>query len=105
MAPDELPDPLAVALSFAALLERLGVRYLIGGSFASSVHGEPRSTNHLDVVADFRLEHVPRFVEMIGADYYVSADAMRDAVQSGGTFNVIHVHGGIKVDEIGRAHV
>ena len=98
MAPDTLPDPIAVAVAFSAALERLGIRYLIGGSFASSIHGEPRSTNDIDVVADVRLEHVPPFVEMLGQEYYVSADTMRDAVQSGGSFNVIHLHGGIKVD-------
>ena len=98
MSPDSLPDPIAVAVSFSALLERLGIPYLIGGSFASSVHGEPRSTNDIDVVADIRAEHVQSFVEMLGPEYYVSAEAMQVAVQSEGTFNVIHVRGGMKVD-------
>ena len=42
-------DPLQVALLVADALERCGLRYLLGGSLASSVSGEPRST--LDVVA------------------------------------------------------
>ena len=41
MAPAE---PLQVALQVASALERCGVRYLVGGSLASSVSGEPRST-------------------------------------------------------------
>jgi hypothetical protein len=88
VSPDSLPDPIAVAVSFSALLERLGIPYLIGGSFASSVHGEPRSTNDIDVVADIRAEHVQSFVELLGPEYYVSAEAMQVAVQSEGTFNV-----------------
>ena len=41
------PDPVALALILARILERLGVRYCIGGSVASSVYGEVRTT--LDV--------------------------------------------------------
>ncbi len=104
MAPDSLPDPIAVAVSFAALLERLGISYLIGGSFASSIHGEPRSTNDIDVVADIRAEHVPSFVALLGPEYYVSAEAMEAAVRSEGTFNVIHVHGGMKVKVLVAGH-
>src|SRR5438046_1932196 len=52
MAPDALPDPLAVAVITGWHFERLRVPYVIGGSFASSLHGEPRSTNDVDVVAD-----------------------------------------------------
>ena len=53
MGPAELPDPLEVAASITRSLEGLGVRYLIGGSLASSVHGEPRSTNDVDLLVDF----------------------------------------------------
>jgi hypothetical protein len=35
-------DPLAVAAHLAAILDRLNIRYVIGGSVASSVLGEPR---------------------------------------------------------------
>lgn len=98
VAPDALPDPIGVAVSFCALLDRLGIPYVIGGSFASSVHGEPRSTNDIDVVADLRVELVPALVDALGADYYVSLDAAREAVLAEGTFNVIHMQGGIKID-------
>jgi len=98
VAPDALPDPIAVAVSFTALLERLGVPYLVCGSFASSIHGEPRSTNDIDIVADVRPGHIRKLVAMLGSEYYVSAGAIRDAVRDGGAFNVIHVNGGIKID-------
>ena len=39
-------DPVAIALRVAGVLERLGVRYVLGGSLASVVFGEPRSTYH-----------------------------------------------------------
>jgi hypothetical protein len=98
VGPVELPDPLEVAASITAVLEGLGVRYLIGGSLASSVHGEPRSTNDVDILADFRAEHVEPFVEAIRGDYYVAEPAVRAAVRSGYHFNVIHVNAAVKVD-------
>jgi hypothetical protein len=41
--------PAALALILARILERLGVRYCIGGSVASSVYGEVRTTLDVDV--------------------------------------------------------
>jgi hypothetical protein len=45
-----MPDPIAVALRVADLFETLGLRYTIGGSLASSLSGEPRSTLDVDMV-------------------------------------------------------
>ena len=104
MAPDVLPDPIGVAVSLASVLEQLGIPYLIGGSLASSVHGEPRSTNDIDVVADLREEHVARFLDALGDAYYVNEEAVRHALRAaqlrttGDSFNVIHRSGAIKVD-------
>jgi hypothetical protein len=71
MAPDQLPDPLAVALEVAGMLERLGIPYLAAGSLASSVHGEPRSTNDMDLVVDLAAGHVPGLLRALGDRYYV----------------------------------
>jgi hypothetical protein len=96
--PDELPDPVAVAITFCGYLERLGIPYVIGGSFASSVHGDPRSTNDVDVIADIREPHVPAFIAGMDPAFYVSEDAVREAIHIGSAFNVIHMRAGIKVD-------
>ena len=56
------PDPVALALILARILERLGVRYCIGGSVASSVYGEVRTTLDVDFVADLGPEHVDALV-------------------------------------------
>ena len=98
VVPETLPDPIAVAVSFTNALERLDVPYLIGGSFASSVHGEPRSTNDIDIVADLREEHVTRFVELVRGEYYVSEEAVREAIRLGGSFNVLHMGAAVKID-------
>ncbi|HJN16191.1 MAG TPA: hypothetical protein QGH10_11890 [Armatimonadota bacterium] len=39
------------ALRVLEILEDMGVGYVVGGSYASSVHGVPRSTNDLDLTA------------------------------------------------------
>jgi hypothetical protein len=39
-------------------LEEAGVRYAIGGSWASTAFGEPRFTNNADILADLTQENL-----------------------------------------------
>ena len=100
MAPEGLPDPLRVALTVTAILDRLGIPYVTAGSFASSLHGEPRSTDDVDIVADLRpgAAHVAGLVRALGQEWYVSEDAAREAVTRGTSFNAVHLPSGVKVD-------
>ncbi len=98
MIPPPKLDVLAVALDVAQQLEAAAVPYVIGGSLASSVHGEPRATLDVDLVADLRVSTVSRVVAALARDYYVDADAARDAVRLGTTFNLVHLQAGVKVD-------
>jgi hypothetical protein len=43
-----------------AALEQGGIRYAIGGSWASTAFGEPRFTNDVDILADLTQENVAR---------------------------------------------
>jgi hypothetical protein len=92
-----LQDPIEIAVDTGARLDALGVAWVIGGSIASSVHGEPRSTQDVDMVVALRDRHVTPFVKQMGRDYYVDADAMRLAVVSGASFNAVHFASAIKV--------
>jgi hypothetical protein len=98
MAPAALPDPVAVAVIIGRKLETLGVPCVIGGSFASSLHGEPRSTNGVDVVADLDQAMALLFVKSIGEAFYADASAATEAVRPGGSFNVVHIESAVKVD-------
>jgi hypothetical protein len=98
MAPEGLPDPLRVALAVAGILDRLGVAYVMAGSLASSLHGEPRSTDDLDFVADLSQRQATSLVQALGREWYVSAEAVDDAVARGTSFNAIHLPSGVKVD-------
>ena len=56
-------DPVAVALSVAQILDACGLRYLVGGSLASSLSGEPRSTLDVDIVVAMTASDVDRVAD------------------------------------------
>ena len=81
------------------ILEEQGIVYLLVGSLASGVYGEPRLTHDIDIVIEARPEQVVRLCAAFPApDYYVSEKAAREAAASGGQFNVIHPASGNKID-------
>ncbi len=92
------PDPVALALILARILEKLGVRYCIGGSVASSVYGEVRTTLDVDVVADLHSEDVEAFVAALVSDFHVVDEAVRRAVEERTSFNLIHHEMLVKAD-------
>jgi hypothetical protein len=92
------PDRLAVALEVAGILEGLEVGYLATGSLASSFHGEPRSTNDVDLVVDLRPAHVTPLLSALGDRYYVNAELVADATRTGASFNLIHLRSAVKLD-------
>lgn len=98
MSREALPDVVAVALDVVQRLEALDVPYVIAGSFASSVHGEPRSTLDVDLVANLQVAGVDALMRSLTPDYYVDRETALAAVRSGGTFNAVHTRAGIKVD-------
>jgi hypothetical protein len=94
----ELPSSLAVVLQVIAVLEELGVKYHLGGSFAAAVHGVPRQTRDADVVVDLDAGKAAQLVEDLQTDFYVDPNAAAVAVARRGTFNAIHFATGFKVD-------
>lgn len=93
-----LAEPLAVTLLVIEALEGLGVRYVVGGSLASSVHGVFRASVDADLVAELRLEHVERLARRLGEAFYLDEGAMRRAIAGRRSFNVIHLETMFKVD-------
>ena len=78
--------------------EKLGVEYMVGGSFASSVHGIPRLTNDVDIVARLGREVVAGLVVLLGEEFYIDADMAFEAIQNHSSFNVIHLATMMKAD-------
>ena len=79
-------------------LNRAGVTYAIGGSWASTVHGEPRHTNDIDFVTNLDANRVRLFLQALGSGFYFDTESAHDAVQNGRPFNVIHQKLGYKFD-------
>ena len=63
---------------------------MVVGSFASSYHGLPRTTQDLDVVIDPTPAQLGMLLSLLPEDeYYVSPEAAQDALRRRGQFNVI----------------
>jgi len=69
-----------------SLLKDAGMAFMISGSLASSFHGEPRTTNDLDLVVDPNIQSLNRFIDSLPGDWYVSREA---ALHGRTVFNVI----------------
>ena len=93
-----LPEPIAATIKVTAALERLGVRYLIGGSLASTVHGMVRTTQDSDIVAELHPKHVELFVRALESEFYVDEESIATAVAGHTSFNIIHRESMFKVD-------
>ena len=92
------PTDLELAIAVGTVFESLGLRYLIGGSLASSLHGVPRSSNDADLLAELPWAHVDEFVRRLEADFYIDGDMIRDSIRRGISFNLIHYASSFKVD-------
>ncbi|MBH0181632.1 MAG: hypothetical protein HP490_08165 [Nitrospira sp.] len=80
-------------------LERLQIPYLITGSVAAMAYGEPRLTNDIDVVVDINEGHVNGLLAQFpSSEFYLSNEAIRDALARKGQFNIIHPASGLKID-------
>lgn len=90
--------PLDHLVAIGRVLDSLGVPWVLGGSLASSIVGEPRATMDIDVAVALDLGQVDLLVAAVEGDYYVSADSARDAVVRHSSFNLIHFESGMKVD-------
>lgn len=93
-----LTEPAAVTLKVTDTLEALDIRYLIGGSFASAIHGVARMTADVDLVVDLSRDQVDPLVRALEGEFYVDAEAIRDAVRRRQSFNLIHLATMFKVD-------
>jgi hypothetical protein len=93
-----LGDPLLVVGRIASVLDRLGVRYIVVGSVASSVYGIPRATQDVDLVAELLGKHVTPFAEALSPEFYVDAEMIRDALAHRASFNVVHLGTMFKAD-------
>jgi hypothetical protein len=81
------------------VFEATGIEYLIWGGVAAVAYGEPRFTRDMDVLVRLRHDQVDTLTRLLEEDgYYVSVEAVRDALDRHFYFNAIHLETGIKID-------
>ena len=83
---------------FLSILDELGIRYDAGGSVASSLHGLPRYTRNIDLVADLKPEETDLLASKLNAHFYADAGQMQEAIRFGRVFNAIHFETGFEID-------
>jgi hypothetical protein len=91
-------DELDVALRFAPPLDDLGSEYTLGGSLATSLLGEPRSTNDVDFAVRLEEPQIPRLVDRLGPGFIVDAEQLGEAVRRRGTSHIYFLPFVLKID-------
>ena len=90
--------PVEIVTQVTRLLEALDIPYMIGGSFASSVHGMGRHTRDADLIIDLAAHKVEALVRGLEQDFYVSREAIHEALRDHDVFNAIHLESTFKID-------
>ena len=97
-----MPEP-ELSLLFVRPLNRIGARYIISGSVASTLYGEPRLTNDVDFVVFLRDTDIPRLQDVFPMpEFYLppmDIIAVEMARPAKGQFNVIHAETGFKAND------
>lgn len=81
-----------------AALDRLEIRYAIGGSVASSLRGNYRQTNDVDFLVEMSADHVGEFVRLLGLEFHADAEMLAAAFRQARPYNVIHMRSAFKFD-------
>ena len=80
-------------------LDRAGIQYMLTGSVASSLQGQPRATHDIDVVIAIEKSKAHGLVEAFPhPNFYLDEHSILDAISSQGMFNLIDLKSGDKTD-------
>ncbi|MFA5293420.1 MAG: hypothetical protein WC496_10345 [Phycisphaerae bacterium] len=92
------PQDIAVLEKLLNVLDNMNIAYVIGGSMASSTYGTARFTQDADITVEPFGPICDKFIEALKNDFYVSKEAMNQALQSKISFNIIHLATAFKID-------
>jgi len=97
-------DALDIALLVARALEAVGAEYFVGGSVASSLQGDPRSTNDIDFVISLPLGRVAALCAELGTSFEIDPEQLRGAVRRASSANAFYLPLITKIDFFGRGY-
>jgi hypothetical protein len=93
-----LAEPVQITQHIARIFEQLQMKYFVGGSLASSRHGELRATNDIDLMIDLPTDRVDDFVAALKPHFDIWKDTVQSAVEAGRSFGALHIEWHVKVD-------
>lgn len=88
----------SVVERLADVLDRLGIRYAVGGSLASAFYGTIRYTRDADITVEAFSPVADKFYELVKDEFYISRETMEEALRSHRSFNVVHFATSFKID-------
>jgi hypothetical protein len=88
-------DFLRALISF---FEQYNVPYMLSGSVAMSLYTQPRFTRDYDFIVHLKTEDIEKLKEYFKEGYYCSEEAVTEAVNKKGMFNIIDFKSGYKAD-------
>ncbi len=83
-------------------LEHADISFMLSGSFAMAYYSQPRMTRDLDFVVELNRASGALVYEVFKESYYISKEAIEEAILHESMFNLIHTQSIIKVDFIIR---
>ena len=87
----------ALAQAVAAL-EQAGIDYFVGGSMASIVHGEMRTSLNADIIVRVPAGAVGHLAATLEQHFFVDREFLAECFASGSSCNAIHRKTGFKID-------
>jgi len=79
-------------------LENLKIPYFLTGGLAVSFWGLSRTTHDIDIVIEAKKEDKDKIINAFKKDFYISEEAVSQAIEQQFTFNIIHFKTGLKID-------
>ncbi len=82
----------------SAVLNALCLPFVVVGSTASSARGIPRFTKDIDLIVRIGAIQAEQLASALGKEWYAEPGQIRQAIQNGRSFNVIHIPSSWKID-------
>ena len=92
------PQEVAVLGEIVSIFDKLQIAYAIGGSMASSAYGAARFTQDADISVEPFQDKTDAFFTAVKGTFYISKEAMQEAIHLRRSFNIIHFETAFKID-------